>query len=98
MTDLLDRMVAARDGAGDCAATRFARLTECLVLYHTHRRELSFVCERGGRAVVTMCMSVANWFRPDGPARPSDIARSYTRFSMDIVRGTVPSEGLKGGR
>lgn len=142
MTDLIDRMVAARDDGGDCAATRFARLTECLVLYHTHRRELSFVCgsemrslepgsreviaakrtavqrlvdvevaaaveaglfateqpKEASRAVVTMCMSVANWFRPDGPARPSDIARSYTRFSMDIVRGTIPSDSQKGAR
>ncbi|WP_210405134.1 TetR family transcriptional regulator [Williamsia sp. 1138] len=142
MTDLIDRMTAARDDGGDCAATRFALMVECLVLYHTYRRELSFVCgsemrsleadsrasiaakrtavqrlvdievlgaveagefgttqpKQSSRAVVTMCMSVANWFRPDGPARPADIARSYTQFSLDIVRGTVPSDTQKGAR
>lgn len=142
MTDLIDRMVAARDDGGDCPATRFALLVECLVLYHTYRRELSFVCgsemrsldtanreviaskrtavqrlvdievvaavsedlfetdqpKEAARAVVTMCMSVANWFRPDGPARPSGIARSYTQFSVDIVRGTIPSDSQKGAR
>lgn len=140
MTDLIGRMTAARDDGGDCAAQRFALMVECLVLYHTYRRELSFVCgsemrslepvsrasiaakrtavqrlvdievldavdagefgttqpKESSRAVVTMCMSVANWFRPDGPARPADIARSYTQFSLDIVRGTMPTDPWKG--
>lgn len=142
MTELIDRMIAARDDGGDCPATRFALMVECLVLYHTHRRELSFVCgsemrslepvsregiatkrtavqrlvdievlaaveagefgtaqpKEAARAVVTMCMSVANWFRPEGPARPSDVARSYTQFSLDIVCSTVPTDNPKGAR
>jgi TetR/AcrR family transcriptional regulator, cholesterol catabolism regulator len=140
MSDLIDRMIGARNDGGDCPATRFALLVECLVLYHTYRRESSFVCgsemrslepgsrdhivskrtavqrlvdvevetavaagvfathqpKEAARAVVTMCMSVANWYRPDGLAGPAEIAQSYTQFSMDIVRGTLPSVSQEG--
>jgi AcrR family transcriptional regulator/DNA-binding XRE family transcriptional regulator len=42
MDDLLERARAAR-AEGDGPAERFARLVECLALYHTHRRELGFI-------------------------------------------------------
>ena len=42
MTDLHARAVAARD-EGRGPVERFALLVECLVLVHTHRRELGFV-------------------------------------------------------
>lgn len=42
MDDLLDRCRAAR-AEGDDPVERFSRLVECLVLYHTHRRELGFI-------------------------------------------------------
>lgn len=42
MTDLRSRTDAALAEASD-PVDRFARLVECLALYHTHRRELAFV-------------------------------------------------------
>jgi AcrR family transcriptional regulator/DNA-binding XRE family transcriptional regulator len=42
MEDLLERARAAR-AEGDGPVERFARLVECLALYHTHRRELGFI-------------------------------------------------------
>jgi AcrR family transcriptional regulator/DNA-binding XRE family transcriptional regulator len=42
MEDLLDRCRGAR-AEGDGPVERFARLVECLALYHTHRRELGFI-------------------------------------------------------
>jgi AcrR family transcriptional regulator len=42
MDDLLERARAAR-AEGDGPVERFTRLVECLVLYHTHRRELGFI-------------------------------------------------------
>ncbi|SNR80674.1 helix-turn-helix domain-containing protein [Blastococcus mobilis] len=42
MDDLLDRARTAR-AEGDGPVERFARLVECLALYHTHRRELGFI-------------------------------------------------------
>jgi AcrR family transcriptional regulator/DNA-binding XRE family transcriptional regulator len=42
MEDLLERARAAR-AEGDGPVERFARLVECLALYHTHRREMGFI-------------------------------------------------------
>ncbi|WP_369255400.1 helix-turn-helix domain-containing protein [Geodermatophilus amargosae] len=42
MDDLLDRARTAR-AEGDGPVERFARLVECLALFHTHRRELGFI-------------------------------------------------------
>lgn len=42
MADLLERTRAAR-AEGDGPVDRFARLVECLALFHTHRRELGFI-------------------------------------------------------
>lgn len=42
MDDLIRRSAAAR-AEGRTPVERFARLVECLALYHTHRRELGFV-------------------------------------------------------
>ncbi|RZT86907.1 TetR family transcriptional regulator [Pseudonocardia sediminis] len=43
-----------------------------------HAREAS-------RAVVTMCKSIAEWYRPDGPFTPEDVAERYVRFASGIV-------------
>jgi AcrR family transcriptional regulator/DNA-binding XRE family transcriptional regulator len=42
MDDLTERARAAR-AEGDGPVERFARLVECLALFHTHRRELGFI-------------------------------------------------------
>jgi AcrR family transcriptional regulator/transcriptional regulator with XRE-family HTH domain len=39
------------------------------------------------RAVVTMCVAVANWYRLGGPHTPEDVARQYVGFSLGIVGG-----------
>jgi AcrR family transcriptional regulator len=43
MTDLLWRSEAARREGGDDHVQRFALLVECLVLYHTYRRDFAFI-------------------------------------------------------
>jgi AcrR family transcriptional regulator/DNA-binding Xre family transcriptional regulator len=37
------------------------------------------------RAVVTMCVAVAQWFNPAGGERPEEIAAAYVRFAMGLV-------------
>jgi len=43
MEDLLSRSRAAKDEAGGDPVRAFARLVECLVLFHCHRRDLAFI-------------------------------------------------------
>lgn len=37
------------------------------------------------RAVVTMCTALAQWFDPAGSISADDIARSHTRFALNLV-------------
>lgn len=37
------------------------------------------------RAVVTMCVSVAQWYNPSGDEPPEEIAAAYVRFALDLV-------------
>ncbi|MBY6414346.1 TetR family transcriptional regulator [Rhodococcus sp. BP-252] len=37
------------------------------------------------RAVVTMCVSVAQWYNPQGDEQPEEIAAAYVRFALDLV-------------
>jgi AcrR family transcriptional regulator len=37
------------------------------------------------RAVVTMLVGIANWYRADGPLRPEEIARRYVAHSLALV-------------
>lgn len=39
------------------------------------------------RAIATMCTSLPQWFQPDGPITPNEIARRYAEFAIDMVRG-----------
>ncbi|MER6677166.1 TetR/AcrR family transcriptional regulator [Streptomyces sp. NPDC000983] len=45
------------------------------------------------RAVLTMCQGVANWYRPDGPLTPADLADRYVDIALSAVghrpRGTA---------
>ena len=41
--------------------------------------------EDASRAVVTMCVSVATWYREDGPLSPDEIVERY----LVIARSTV---------
>ncbi|WP_435198426.1 TetR family transcriptional regulator [Janibacter sp. GS2] len=129
MSELAGRTTAARS-APDEPWTRFAKLVECLALFHTHRRELGFIgasemrslaqparqriaqlrtteqakvdvellaaCRAGvfatdrpheaARSVVTMCTSMAQWYRSDGPSTPEELAGQYVDFALDLVR------------
>ncbi|GGL15404.1 helix-turn-helix domain-containing protein [Nocardia jinanensis] len=38
-----------------------------------------------GRAVATMCTSLAQWFRIDGPSTPEHIASRYSAFALDLL-------------
>lgn len=37
------------------------------------------------RAVVTMCTALPQWFDPNGPASPQDIATLYVGFALDLM-------------
>lgn len=38
-----------------------------------------------GRAVATMCTSLAQWYRPDGLMSPEQVARDYARFAIGMM-------------
>jgi AcrR family transcriptional regulator len=130
MEDLLWRSRAAQDEGGGDPVRRFELLIECLVLYHTYRRDLAFmgasemrnldpgnrrrlVALRGeqqrmvdeavdeavasgrfttpyprdaARAVVTMCTALPQWYRPDGPLTPEQIAERYVHLALATVQ------------
>nr|MDT0524544.1 transcriptional regulator [Streptomyces sp. DSM 41633] len=39
-----------------------------------------------GRAIATMCTSLAQWFRVDGPSSPEQIAKEYADFALGMLR------------
>ncbi|MFB6674291.1 TetR family transcriptional regulator [Streptomyces sp. NPDC056390] len=39
----------------------------------------------GARAISTMCTSLPQWFRADGPRTPEQIAAEYARFALDLL-------------
>jgi AcrR family transcriptional regulator len=39
----------------------------------------------GSFAIREMCVSIARWFREDGPLGPDQVAREYTEFALNIV-------------
>jgi AcrR family transcriptional regulator len=39
------------------------------------------------RAVATLCVGVASWFRADGPLRPEEIVERYLGFARALVGG-----------
>jgi AcrR family transcriptional regulator/transcriptional regulator with XRE-family HTH domain len=39
-----------------------------------------------GRAIATMCTSLAQWFRIDGPSSPEQIAKEYADFALGLLR------------
>ncbi len=52
-----------------------------------------FVCEdprTAGRAIATMCTSLAGWFRLDGPLTAADVAKRYAGFAL-LLMGAGPS-------
>lgn len=38
------------------------------------------------RAVVTMCSGLSQWFQPNGPATPEQVAKLYVGFAVDLVQ------------
>lgn len=42
------------------------------------------------RAVVSMCMATAHWYREDGPDPPEEIARRYVRLALALM-GCAPT-------
>ncbi len=38
-----------------------------------------------GKAIATMCTSLAQWFHPDGPTTPEQIAREYAEFALGLL-------------
>lgn len=44
-----------------------------------------------GRAIATMCTSLAQWFRANGPDSPERIATEYARFALGLLGHTRPA-------
>ncbi|MDX2937733.1 TetR family transcriptional regulator [Streptomyces ipomoeae] len=42
--------------------------------------------QEAGRAVVTMCTALAQWYRPGGDLSPEGIAAEYVQFALDLMR------------
>ena len=42
-----------------------------------------------GRAISTMCTSLPQWFRLDGPSTPEQVAREYAVFALDLLKRTT---------
>lgn len=42
-----------------------------------------------GRAIVTMCTSLPQWFRPSGPTSAFDIAREYADLALRMIGAVV---------
>ncbi|AKS35891.1 helix-turn-helix domain-containing protein [Mycolicibacterium goodii] len=47
-----------------------------------------------GRAIATMCTSLPQWFRSDGPFSPQQIALSYVQFALAILHHQTPPMAL----
>jgi hypothetical protein len=39
----------------------------------------------GSFAIREMCVSIARWFRDDGPIGADQVAREYTEYALDII-------------
>lgn len=37
--------------------------------------------------ILELCVSIAHWFRPDGPLSADEVARQYAEFAVRIARG-----------
>ncbi|ARE37745.1 TetR family transcriptional regulator (plasmid) [Rhodococcus sp. BH4] len=48
------------------------------------------------RAVLTMCVAIAEWYDPASGERPEEIASVYVRFALDLV-GVIESDDLHRG-
>lgn len=44
-----------------------------------------------GRAIATMCTSLPQWFRTDGPSSPEQIAAEYAGFALDLLGHRPPA-------
>lgn len=44
-----------------------------------------------GRAISTMCTSLSQWFRPEGPDTPERVARTYADFALSMLGAAVPT-------
>jgi AcrR family transcriptional regulator/transcriptional regulator with XRE-family HTH domain len=47
------------------------------------------------RAVATMCTALPQWFHPDGPSTPEEIAVEYAQFALDLMRSGTPRAGSR---
>ncbi|MQA12681.1 MAG: TetR family transcriptional regulator [Pseudonocardiaceae bacterium] len=41
-------------------------------------------------AILEMCVSIARWFREDGPMSAADVARQYSDFALQLAGATPP--------
>ncbi|MCO7221480.1 TetR family transcriptional regulator [Klenkia sp. PcliD-1-E] len=50
----------------------------------------------GARAVVTLCTAIPQWFRPDGPLSPEDLAEQYVEYALRLLgRPPLRDDGVR---
>lgn len=42
------------------------------------------------RALLTMCLGIGSWFRPDGPLTPEELGPRYATFALGLVGHSSP--------
>jgi AcrR family transcriptional regulator len=42
-----------------------------------------------GRAILSMCLGISGWYRPDGPRTASETATRYARIALAVVEASV---------
>lgn len=53
-----------------------------------------FTCphpEDTARAIASLCVAIASWYRPDGPLTADDVAQRHLEFARKLVGADAPA-------
>ena len=72
------RIARLRDSIQDLLDTEIAAAITAGDLAVSHRRD-------AGKAIVTMCTALVQWFQPGGRTTPEQIAKEYAQFALRLL-------------
>lgn len=72
------RIARLRDSIQDLLDTEIAAAITAGDLAVSHRRD-------AGKAIVTMCTALVQWFQPGGHTTPEQIAKEYAQFALRLL-------------
>jgi AcrR family transcriptional regulator/DNA-binding XRE family transcriptional regulator len=72
------RIARLRDSIQDLLDTEIAAAITAGDLAVSHRRD-------AGKAIVTMCTALVQWFQPGGHTTPEQIAKQYAQFALRLL-------------